>query len=98
MALVLLQLPELCRRRAQSHESVYDAVRRGLLTPPVKRGRSSAWPEHEVEAVTAATIAGKNDDDIRDLVKQLVAQRAELPQLVAEFSCPPLSAREQTAA
>ncbi len=38
--------------------------------------RSVGWPEHEVDAVLAARLAGKSDDDIRSLVRRLVVARA----------------------
>jgi prophage regulatory protein len=48
----------------------------GLWPEPVRLGsKSVAWPEHEVDAIIAARIAGKSDDEIRELVKQLEAQR-----------------------
>ena len=34
------------------------------------------WPDYEVEAVNAARIAGKTDDEIRVLVEYLQGQRA----------------------
>lgn len=62
----------------QSKTSVYNAVQAGLLTKPVAIGlRSVGWPDYEVEAVTAARIAGLTDDAIRALVNKLHAQRAE---------------------
>ncbi|HZO22358.1 MAG TPA: hypothetical protein VFB37_07610 [Steroidobacteraceae bacterium] len=60
-------------------------MKQELLTPPIKlTKRASAWPEHEVEAVNAAKLAGKSDAEIRDLVKILTAARRELlPSLLA---------------
>jgi prophage regulatory protein len=75
----LLKLPEVCRRRAQRTTAVYAAVKKKLLTPPIKlTERSSAWVEHEVDAVTSALIAGASNDEIRALVRQLVAARTTL--------------------
>ena len=49
----------------------------GLYTPPIKIGpRASAWPDDEVEILNAARIAGKSDQEIRELVCKLVAARA----------------------
>ncbi|HRN76597.1 AlpA family phage regulatory protein [Ottowia sp.] len=62
----------------KSHVSVYDAIKDGLFTEPVKIGaRSSGWPDYEVEAINAARIAGKTEDEIRVLVRRLHAKRAE---------------------
>lgn len=62
----------------RSHASVYNLIRDGLWTNPVKIGeRSSGWPDDEVKAINAARIAGQSDAQIRELVKQLHAKRAE---------------------
>ena len=62
----------------RSKTSVYNAVQAGLLTKPVSIGlRSVGWPDYEVEAVTAARVAGQPDEAIRALVNKLHAQRAE---------------------
>lgn len=59
----------------------YEWIDKGLMTPGVALGaRSVAWPSFELEAIAAARIAGKTDDEIRDLVKQLVADRAKAGQ------------------
>ena len=55
-----------------SHASVYTAIHEGLFTVPVPIGqRAVGWPDHEVEAIHAARIAGKTDDQIRGLVAKL---------------------------
>ena len=60
------------RRSARHHK-----VRQGLLPPPIALGpRATAFIASELEAITAARAAGAGDDQIRDLVKQLVAARA----------------------
>lgn len=62
----------------RSKTSIYNAVQAGLLTKPVPIGmRAVGWPDYEVEAVTAARVAGQSDDAIRVLVGRLHAQRAE---------------------
>jgi len=62
-------------RRNEAKATTYQRIKQGLLTKPVKLGRSSAWPENEVETINAAIIAGKSDDEIRTLVKKLEAAR-----------------------
>ena len=60
----------------RSHASIYNAVHAGLFTMPVAIGqRSVGWPDTEVQAINAARIAGKSDDQIRVLVNQLHAAR-----------------------
>lgn len=60
----------------RSHASVYTAVHEGLFTVPVPIGqRAVGWPDHEVKAINAARIAGKSDDQIRELVNKLHTAR-----------------------
>lgn len=61
----------------RSHASIYNAIKAGLFTRPVPIGqRSVGWPDDEVRAICAARIAGKTDDEIRELVNTLHAKRA----------------------
>ncbi len=54
----------------------YDLVTDGLAPPAVKLSKyTSAWPFSELTALNAARIAGKPDDEIRKLVKRVVAAR-----------------------
>ena len=63
----------------RSHASIYNAIKAGLFTTGVAIGqRSKGWPSDEVQAINQARIAGKSDDEVRDLVKRLHAKRAEL--------------------
>ena len=55
-----------------SHASVYAAIHDGLFTVPVPIGqRAVGWPDSEVKAINAARIAGKSDNQIRELVTKL---------------------------
>jgi prophage regulatory protein len=62
-------------RRDEPKATTYLRIKQGLLTPPLKMCRSSAWPENEIEAINAAIIAGKSEDEIRALVRELIAAR-----------------------
>lgn len=56
----------------------YRAMASGLWPRGVKiTGRAVAWPEDEVDAVIAARVAGKSEDEIRSLVQRLHAARAK---------------------
>lgn len=60
----------------RSHASIYNAIHTGLFVMPVLIGeRSVAFPSDEVDAINKARIAGKSDDEIRELVNQLHAAR-----------------------
>jgi prophage regulatory protein len=76
----ILRLREVKRRRGFSADaSVYNEIRAGLFTTGVSISqRSKGWPDYEVDAINAARIAGKTDDQIRELVKVLHAKRTEL--------------------
>ena len=72
---------ETCKAEAgyRSNASIYNLIREGLWTKPVSIGqRSVGWPDDEVRALCAARIAGKTDDEIRELVSRLHAKRTEL--------------------
>ncbi len=63
----------------RSDASIYNAIRDGLFTTGVAIGhRAKGWPDYEVDAIITARIAGKSDDQIRELVKVLHAKRSEL--------------------
>lgn len=62
----------------RSHASVYNAIKAGLLTKPVKIGeRAVGLPDYEVKAINAARIAGQSETDIRELVTRLHAKRTQ---------------------
>lgn len=72
----LLKLPKVLELTASARSTIYKNVHAGLITPAVRIGENSvAWPEHEINALVAARIAGKNDDEIKALVTKLVADR-----------------------
>ena len=59
----------------------HEYVANGTLTRPLKIStRCARWPSNEIEAIVAARIAGKTDDDIKRLVAQLHAARAQSGQ------------------
>lgn len=63
----------------RSHASIYNAIREGIFTKPVRIGaRAVGWPSDEVQAIVAARIAGKSPVQIRALVSQLEAARKRL--------------------
>ncbi len=77
---LILDPPEPTRRRCRlSKSAFYRDIQEGLFTPPVRVGaRTTAWPRHEVDALIAARIAGATHEQLRVLVRQLIAQRAAL--------------------
>lgn len=72
---------DACKAEAgyRSNASIYNLIREGLWTKPVLIGqRSVGWPSNEVEILCAARIAGKAENEIRELVDRLHCKRAEL--------------------
>ena len=76
----ILRKPEVKHAAGwRSDASVSSAVNSGLLTKPIQISpRAVGWPDFEIEAITAAQIAGKTEADIRDLVTRLHSKRQEL--------------------
>lgn len=74
--IVILRTPEILKRRGRSRSSHYADIKNGLYVKPVQIGlRAVGIPEDEVDALNAARIAGKTDDEIRALVLKLEAAR-----------------------
>jgi prophage regulatory protein len=68
----LLRIKNVLGRTGQTRSPMYKDMQDGLFVRPVKIGaRAAGWPEHEVEAIVAARIAGANVDALRKLVKRL---------------------------
>lgn len=76
MDIKFLRVGSVCGMIDEPQQSFLYKVRKGLFTKQVKLGaRSAAWPAHEIESVLRARMAGKTDDQIRQLVKALEEQR-----------------------
>lgn len=75
-ALEYIREVEVSRLRARSKSSTYKDIQDGFLTRPVRiGGRSVAWPRHEINAINAARLSGKSDDEIRQIVNALHISR-----------------------
>ena len=76
MAKSIERLPAVLGRNGRKRSSHYEDVKKALWTPPVRCGaRSVGWPSDETDIQLAARIAGLPDEDLRELVKLLVAAR-----------------------
>lgn len=81
--LQLLGLSAVLARRQRTRNSHYHDIKIGLFTRGVKvGGRSVAWPAHEVDKLNGARVAGWSSDRIRDLVRKLESERAELGEAI----------------
>jgi len=80
MTNTILRLPVVLREPGRSRSAHYLDIQQGLFTKPVAIGaRAVGWPAVEVTTLNAARIAGKSDAEIRELVKQLEAERKTAP-------------------
>ena len=74
---VLIRRPAVQECSGYERSTLYARIKAGLWTKPISIGaRAVAWPLSEVETLNAAKIAGKCDDEIRALVRELESARA----------------------
>ncbi len=72
----ILRLPEVKLRSGLSRSTIYSHIKQRLWSKPVLLGaRSVGWPASEVLAINSARIAGKSEQEIRQLVIELEAAR-----------------------
>lgn len=72
----ILRLPAVKSETGSSRSTLYLRIEQKLFTKPVNLGgRCVGWPASEVAKINAARIAGKPDDEIRELVCRLHAAR-----------------------
>lgn len=74
-AIQLLPKKNVLLQTGLSHTKLYQEIRRKKFIPPVKVGKRSLWPAHEIEEICRAWIAGRTDAEITALVTALEAAR-----------------------
>ena len=73
----LYRRPVVEQATGDSRSTIYRKIKQGLFTKPVQiGGERVAWPASEVTAINQARIAGKSDEEIKQLVIELEAARA----------------------
>ena len=83
MKRTILRITAVKSESGLSRSTIYLRVSQRLWTKPVALGaRAVGWPSDEVEALNAARISGKTDDEIRDLVAKLEAARKDAMECV----------------
>jgi len=76
MANTILRLPKVQSETGYSRSTIYLRMAQGLWPRQISLGpRCVGWPANEVTALNAARIAGKSDEEIRELVTRLEAAR-----------------------
>lgn len=72
----LIRRKQLEKRMGIGRSTIYLRINQSLIPSPISLGANSVgWPEHEIDAIIAARVSGKSDDEIRLLVSKLVAAR-----------------------
>ena len=65
------------QRIGLSRSTLHSKIQQGLWCPPISLGaRAVGFIEHETDELIAAHINGYSPDQLRELVKNLVAERA----------------------
>ena len=85
MAYSILRLPAVIARTGLSRSPIYNRISRGLWPKPINLGaRAVGWPDHEIDAINGARIAGQSDEEVQEIVERLEADRANAaPNIVA---------------
>jgi prophage regulatory protein len=72
----MLRQPEVSKLTGLDRQSIYIGIKGGTFPPPVKIARQTvAWPDHEVEAINKARIAGLSRAEIEGLVVRIQSAR-----------------------
>ena len=79
----IVRRPEVLERFGYGKTCLHSRVKSGLVPAPCQLGgRSVGWIDHEIDVVISALAAGQTDEEIKALVKLLVARRAERAELL----------------
>ena len=78
MEIEIIRLPEVSRTTGLARSTIYLRIEQGLLPKPVSLGgKAVGWPATEISQINAARIAGKSNEEIKDLVDDLEKQRGK---------------------
>lgn len=75
---LFFRLPGVMSYAGLKHSAIYQRIEKGVFPPPIKDGRAALWAKREIDAINAAKMAGLDDDQLRELVKDLVAERGQV--------------------
>lgn len=77
--LQVIRKPQVLNMLGISKSNFHNKINAGLLPKNISLGdKAVGYLKHEFQAVLGAMAAGKNTDEIKALVKLLIAQRQEL--------------------
>jgi prophage regulatory protein len=79
----IIRLKSVMEQTGYPRSTLNLRISQGLFSKPISLGsRAVGWPEHEIDTLNAARIAGMCDDEIRELVIELEANRKTLLNMV----------------
>jgi prophage regulatory protein len=79
ISLKIERKPAVLERIGLSRSTLHSRIQEGLWCPPISLGaRAVGFFEHETDELIAAHINGYSSDQLRELVINLVAERAIL--------------------
>ena len=74
----IIRLPGVSRTTGLARSTIYLRIEQGLLPKPVSLGgKAVGWPATEISQINAARIAGKSNEEIKNLVDELENQRGK---------------------
>lgn len=72
----ILRKPEVLTKTGLPRSTFHARIKSGFMPPPISLGaRAVGWPSSEIDEVLAAMIAGKDPEQIKQLVRDLIDQR-----------------------
>ncbi len=75
-ATAMLRLPAVLERTGIKRSTLYRRIDQGTFPPAVKDGeRISVWPEAEINQLNKAKIAGKKNEEIKELIGRIINER-----------------------
>lgn len=88
MQIKILRKPEVIRITGLSNTSIFERTKSGLFPSSISLGgRAVGYLESEISAIVTARAAGHNDEQIRQLVKVLIAKRtADVDALMSSLA------------
>ena len=96
LQITFIRWPAVVARTGLPISTISDQAKDGTFVTPVPIARrATGFPEHEIDALCAARLAGQSDDEIRLLVQWLESQR---PKFWAELAPEIFPAEEEPAA
>ena len=71
----LLRIKDVIQKTGLARATIYYRVKENLFPEPVKLGRISLWPEHEIDIVINEIVSGASDERLKRVVNRLMMDR-----------------------